>query len=265
LFTPRITSSVLTEALQDSSGRFASLVRSSASLRTPAIGDWDTGEVAAHIAHVTELDCAIARGEGSTVEDHLRLGDSWARMLADDPERNPWVLAERIERSANELRDLLTSADLDREVEWHGGIPISMGALGAGLVNEFQIHGLDVARAIERPWTYPQPHALIAIEGLLSLAPYYLDGERSSGFHATYEVRPRGGESAYVRIDDGDASVHPEPPAPVDCRLSIDPVTYVLVAFGRRSTWGAIGAGKVIAWGRRPWLGLKFASMFIPT
>ena len=262
---PQITHAGLTEALQDVSERFVSLLRSSANVDGPAIGDWTVGDVAAHLAQVTEVDCTIARGGGSPVEDHLRLDDSWARMLADDPERNPWVLAERIERASTELRDLLAAEDLERVVEWHGGVPISIGALGAVLINEFEIHGLDVAQAAGRPWTYPQAHALIAIEGLLSLAPHYLNKQKSAGFRATYEVRPKGGRPAWVRFDDGLVTVHSETPGPVDCRLSIDPVMYALVAFGRRSKWEAIGKGKVVAWGRRPWLGLKFASMFIPT
>jgi uncharacterized protein (TIGR03083 family) len=265
LFTPQITRVRLTDSLRDASNRFVGQLRSTASSQEPAIGDWTTGEVAAHVSHVTEIDCAIARGEGSPVEDHLMLGDSWARMLADDPERNPMELADRIEASGEVLADMLSADDLERVVEWHGGVPISVGALGAVLVNEYEVHGLDIARAIGRPWTYPRPHALLAIDGLLVLAPHYLDRERASDFRASYELRPRGGRPISLTFHDGEVSVGSKPTGRIDCRLTIDPVAYVLVAFGRRSTWEAIAKGQVIAWGRRPWLGFRFASMFIPT
>jgi uncharacterized protein (TIGR03083 family) len=186
-------------------------------------------------------------------------------MLTDDHERDGAVLAGRFERSATEFVELIAAADLDRVVAWHGGVPIPVGALGAVLVNEFEIHGLDVAHATGRPWTYPPAHALMAIEGLLTLSPHYLDQQRSSGFRAAYALRPRGGPPAYVRFDDAVVTVHSEPPGPIDCRLIIDPVAYVLVAFGRRSRWEALGRGQVVAWGRKPWLGLRFASMFLPT
>jgi hypothetical protein len=44
--------------------------------------------------------------------------------------------------------------------------------------------------------------------------------------------------------------------------VSADPVTYLLVGYGRRSPWPAIARGGILAWGRMPWLALRFASLF---
>ena len=47
----------------------------------------------------------------------------------------------------------------------------------------------------------------------------------------------------------------------VDCHLSVDPAAFLLVAWDRMSQWHAIPRGQLLAWGRRPWLGLRFRSL----
>ncbi|WWM27571.1 hypothetical protein QBW33_28165 [Streptomyces sp. B21-104] len=44
--------------------------------------------------------------------------------------------------------------------------------------------------------------------------------------------------------------------------LSIEPVTFLLMALGRCSPTGAMARGRVLAWGRRPWLGPRFPEYF---
>jgi hypothetical protein len=48
----------------------------------------------------------------------------------------------------------------------------------------------------------------------------------------------------------------------VDCVISADPVTYLLVVYGRMPLGRALLRGGMVAWGRRPWLGLCFKSLF---
>jgi hypothetical protein len=49
---------------------------------------------------------------------------------------------------------------------------------------------------------------------------------------------------------------------PVDCVISADPVTFLLVAYGRMPLSRALLHGGILAWGRRPWLGLHFKNLF---
>jgi hypothetical protein len=51
--------------------------------------------------------------------------------------------------------------------------------------------------------------------------------------------------------------------APVDCVISADPVTYLLVCYGRMPLSRALLRGGIIAQGRRPWLGLRFKGLFV--
>jgi hypothetical protein len=44
--------------------------------------------------------------------------------------------------------------------------------------------------------------------------------------------------------------------------ISADPVTYLLVVYGRMPLGRALLRGGILAKGRRPWLGLRFKSLF---
>ena len=90
------------------------------------------------------------------------------------------------------------------------------------------------------------------------MLPRYVDQAAAVGLTATYEVRLRGGPSFQVRFDRGTATVGPPDPGAADCRLTVDPVTFLLVVYGRRSQWSGILRGQLRARGRRPWLGPRF-------
>jgi hypothetical protein len=64
-----------------------------------------------------------------------------------------------------------------------------------------------------------------------------------------------------LHFDDGDLTVEPEPSGRVDCHLSADPVAFMLVGWGRIGQGPAILKGQLLAWGRKPWLGLKLRSL----
>ena len=76
-------------------------------------------------------------------------------------------------------------------------------------------------------------------------------------------ARLRGGPSFQLRFDRGTATVGPPQPEAADCRLTVDPVTFLLMAYWRRSQWPGILRGQLRAWGRRPWLGPRFQRLFV--
>ncbi|PLS75250.1 MAG: hypothetical protein CYG61_08240 [Actinobacteria bacterium] len=96
------------------------------------------------------------------------------------------------------------------------------------------------------------------------MLPLALDPVAARGKRVTYDVRVRGGPQFSVRVADGAATVEPGAPGgTVDCHLSVDPVAFLLVGYGRVSQWGPIAKGAMVAWGRRPWLGLQFKALFV--
>ena len=52
------------------------------------------------------------------------------------------------------------------------------------------------------------------------------------------------------------------PAADADCRISADPSAFLLVNYRRRAPWRYVSTGRIVAWGRRPWLGLGLAGRF---
>ena len=82
----------------------------------------------------------------------------------------------------------------------------------------------------------------------------------------SYELSFRGGGPAVVvRVGDGELAVEPMiSGTPVDCRISADPVAFLLVAYGRIGQLKPILRGQLLAWGRRPWAAVRFGS-FIRT
>jgi hypothetical protein len=128
------------------------------------------------------------------------------------------------------------------------------------LLGEQLIHGLDVARGVGRPWRITRHDALMVIGGVMAMVPDYLDREQAEGLNVSYELRFRGGRRYRLVIADGTASVTGSG-QPVDCWISADPVAFLLVGYGRSGQWGQILRGKIMAGGRKPWLGLTFSRL----
>ena len=89
----------------------------------------------------------------------------------------------------------------------------------------------------------------------------FVKGAKAAGVRATYDIRLRGGDRCYFVFDDGDFTVEEPSPRRVDCHISADPVAMLLVFFARHSQWPAIATGRLMAWGRKPWLGLQLRSL----
>lgn len=71
-----------------------------------------------------------------------------------------------------------------------------------------------------------------------------------------------GGEGLVARFTDGVFSLEPPGAGPVDCVMSVDPVAFLLIGFGRLSLWEAIALGLFTAGGERPDLALGFFNLF---
>ncbi|MCV7234096.1 hypothetical protein BST20_25375 [Mycobacterium branderi] len=128
------------------------------------------------------------------------------------------------------------------------------------LLGEQLVHGLDIARATGRAWTIGRDDALRVVPAALALAPNYLRQSRTRGMHATFELRMRGGGRYRIAVDDGTAVVSAAGEK-ADCVITADPVTFLLIGFGRVSQWPQIIRGRLLAGGRKPWLAAKFGTL----
>jgi hypothetical protein len=248
-------------SLAESSQRWSDLLRSVQDPSRTAIGHWSIRDVGVHTTHIFGLFPELVVGGRSTIKDHLALASEWDAKVKADPENDLGAVADSIDLATKEFINRATPESWADEVWWHGGLRIPVYSLAGILINEAEVHGLDVASAEDRTWEVTREKAIKAIVALLPVLPYFVDRDVSSTFNATFELRLRGGPRVYFTISDGNLSLDTQPRS-VDCHLSVDPVEYLMVGYGRKSRWGPIATGKITAWGRKPLLSMKFPKLF---
>lgn len=233
---------------------------------------WTVAETAAHLVVELRHYAAFAAGEldTRTVLDALptRPGSTPgevnaaanALMLAGFAERDPKVLADLLEEAATDFGAAAGRREPDEPVLTTNGLYMTVPVMAATLLGEQVVHGLDIARARQKPWPIARRDALLIVEGVLVMAPEYVDRRRSAGLRLAYELRFRGGPRYRFAVDDGTAVVTPAD-GRADCRITADPVAFVLMGYGRVGQWGQVLRGRIVAGGRKPWLASKFGSL----
>ncbi|MGH8574629.1 MAG: hypothetical protein ACREX8_18965, partial [Gammaproteobacteria bacterium] len=140
-------------------------------------------------------------------------------------------------------------------------------ALTCNLLNETIMHGYDIAQAAGRKWRIEPTHAAMVVRQFFvpvvqTADPRtFVNAEQAAGLQATYGLRLRGGGRLNWVFDDGSLRVEEPSARRVDCHILADPAAFFMVFWQRQSQWNAIAKGQLIAWGRKPWLGLKFRSL----
>jgi len=256
-------------ALAEAASRVAGLVRTVRNPHAPALGQWNVTELAAHLSHAFDVVPALARRQrDSPIGDLSELAGTNAGLVAEDPERDLGVLADRIEARATAFLSATASASAAEPCPWLvAGTTASMSVLTCHLLNEAVMHGYDIAKADRRPWKIDPIAAALIFEGFILpvfqlLDPRALvDQEKAAGVRVSYGVHLRGAGRFVFLFDDGALTVEAPSSKKVDCHVSAAPAAFLLVAWGRISQWRAIGTGQLLAWGRRPWMGVRMRGM----
>jgi len=272
------------DALRDEVARVTTLLRSIQDPEPHAVGQWNLGEVAMHLSQAWVVIPGLARRDLSGAYEVVPgfvdvAGDSLIRDIGDladttiggvksDPERDLAVLADRIEARAQEYFSDCVGADPDAPRPWlvHG-TTVRQSTFTYHLLNETVLHAYDIAHAAGRPWRIEPAHAAMVLGRFVVPVLQALDahamvnGAKAAGLQATYDVRIRGGDSFYFIFNDGTLEIVEPSSRRVDCHISADPVAFLMVVWARQSQWTAIGKGKLMAWGRKPWLGPQLRSL----
>jgi hypothetical protein len=272
------------DALRDEVAQVTTLLRSIRDPGRHAVGQWNLAEVAMHLSQAWVAVPGLARRDlsrvydvvpslagvagDSMIRDMWDLGDTTALAVRSDPERDPAVLADRIEARAQEYFSECAGADPDAPRAWLvQGATVRLSTLTYHLLNETVMHGCDIAHAAGRPWRIEPAHAAMVLGRFIVPVLQALDsramvnGAKAAGVRATYDLRIRGGDRFHFLFDDGELHIVEPSSRRIDCHLSVDPVAFLLVVWNRQSQWPAIARGKLIPWGRKPWLGPQFRSL----
>jgi len=224
---------------------------------------WTVGELAAHLAQANELMADVAAGRPRRHGDGTPEGIAAANEQALDAfaERRADPLAAMIVTRTEAYLEAVASHPAEETLLTPMG-PMNRVVLGSYLLTHMLGHGFDLARALKRPHMVDRARARLTLPFLLEAMPRVTDAAATAGLDARYAVRLWGGGRFGVTFTDGTATVgHAFPDRP-DCTISIEPVTFLLMALGRCSPAGAMARGRVLAWGRRPWLGPRFPEYF---
>lgn len=268
------------DALRDEVGRVTELLRTVRDPTAPCTGNWTLAETAMHLSQVWLVAPGLARRDLSDIYEVMpglagTAGESLIRDIWElagvtdlgvrsDPERDLAVLADRIEARAEAYFEDCAGRSADERRPWLvEGSSVRLTTLTGHLLNETIVHGYDIARADNRSWRVDPSHAAITLAEFIipvieALDPRALTSAGAAGVRAAYDLRIRGGERFRLVFDDGALSVEHASSSPADCCISADPVAFLMVTWGRRSQWRAIASGRLMAWGRKPWLGPRF-------
>ncbi|MDQ4134514.1 MAG: hypothetical protein M3179_15230 [Actinomycetota bacterium] len=267
-------------ALAEAVLKVTDLLKSVRDPNRPALGQWSIAELAMHLSQAWIAVPALARQDLTALRDYVPglaptaqslIRDLWElecttkAAVTSDPERDLTVLADRIAaRAAEFLQESEAHMALDPRPWLVEGTRVPLAVLTGHLLNETLVHGYDIAKAAARPWRIDPAHAAMVVDGFLipvvrSLPPRTMTHpERAAGVRATFDLRLRGGGRTFWIFDDGELHIEEPSDRPVDCHISADPTAFLLVAWARKSQWSAIAKGQLMAWGRKPWLGLRF-------
>jgi uncharacterized protein (TIGR03083 family) len=232
----------------------------------PATNRWTVTDVAAHIAGNLEVCTAMVRGVPSPAGSIDAIGALNDLVIATLGERDINRLGEHIEAHAAAYLEAISSLDGDPMVPWHAHLHVPASTLAGLSLGETIVHGLDIARATDQAWPVRTEWARTVIGAALPVLPHYLRPDRVADRRMRFEIRLRGSEpmTAHLLIADGQLTVAEGSVADdtVDCYVSADPWTFVRLMYGRSGLGPPLAAGKIVAWGRRPWLGLRLPEYF---
>jgi uncharacterized protein (TIGR03083 family) len=252
-------------ALDLAGERFATLVTGAPdpAVRVRNSPDWTVRDVAAHLATVAVRYADGPERRGAWVHTPLDLPALNQEQVDALGIATVGELAGRLRRDLAALREQIEGYHGEApSFRFHGGEQVRGDVALGILLGELLVHGWDVARTLRRPWPIDPGHAALIVEAIDPILPGWVRPERVQGFGATFELRLRGHASHVWAFRGGRLRTNPPDPGPVDVHVSADPVALLLVLYRRQSQWRHIATGRLLAWGRRPWIAFTLTSRF---
>jgi hypothetical protein len=229
--------------------------------RVPGMS-WTAGELGAHlVTSLGELTKAVGGRpcayDGAVTSDTVATVDQ--DLVSAYPERNLGVLAEQLteqQAAYAQVVEARPGTDLVPAVDPQG----SVNSITSIFVLDYHNHGSQVA-ALGPPWALD----VVDVRGAVAaLVPAIMNHDVAKTFKGRFALRLRGADPLDLSFDRGRYSVG-EPLPRVDCHLVADPVAFLRLTAGEFITQRhAVLTGKLLAYGRKPWLALGLLRVLPP-
>lgn len=238
-----------------------SLVRFAPDVRARAIGEWSVRDVGVHLTHVFDHYREILDGGGAGAQTFDEAARNTQAFMDASPLTAAPDIADELDAGSKRFLERVHRIDGDPIVPYVGGIPVASSCIVAIVLGEILVHGYDIARASGSPWPIDRHGAALTLKGISAVTVHFVDKERAAGFRARYDVGLRGETHLHYVFDDGQLRIEEPSREPVDVHISADPATLLLMGYGRISPVKPALTGKLLAWGRKPWLSMKMATL----
>jgi uncharacterized protein (TIGR03083 family) len=245
--------------------RYAELVQNvrDTSIPIPA-SEWTVRDAAVHLAGSNHRVVRLASGEASTVPtaDKQFLDARARKLIAENPETDGKKLADQIRKGLDRVLAVTAARPGDQPIGYHAGLRLNLAELVSVYLGEYLLHGYDIAAAVGEPWPIDPDYAALGVRGYRACYPAIFNPGAADGLNATYRLDTTGMRPFFVRVAAGTYEQTAEPRS-VDCVVSAEPVTALLVMSGRLSQWAAIALGLLAFSGDRPEIGARFHDLFV--
>jgi uncharacterized protein (TIGR03083 family) len=244
--------------------RFAQLMETVDTSVAIPDSEWTVRDAAAHVAGSTRRMTALAQGDASTVPtvDKQFLDARARKLIAEIPETDGKKLADRMRGALAQLMTETATRSGDQPITFHGGLRLTLAELVSLYLGEYLLHGYDIAVATGSPWPIDPGHAALAVGGFRRCFSGIFNPAAAAGIEATFRLDTAGTDPFFVRISN---ATYEEPAAAgsVDCVITADSVTELLVMSGRLSQWAAVALGRLTFSGQRSEIGPRFNDLFV--
>lgn len=238
-------------------GFAATLRRLDADDRVPGL-DWNVRELGAHVASFPDFYRTLAARSTP-----MPAPSDFAAFAHDImSERAHWPIAELADDVVSGFEEWLDELGGDGSAPIMSWVPHIVSGVGGAALNELLVHRRDIAPLTGEDVVITPDQARAILDGLIPMSAAFVDESVARRCRGTFHIGLRGGSDWTVDVVDGGAVVTQGRPAYADVRTSNEPVAMLLTSLGRQPQWKAAATVKMFAWGRKPWLALRFARLF---
>ncbi|OKA05197.1 hypothetical protein ATP06_0228505 [Amycolatopsis regifaucium] len=250
--------------------RFAELVTGVPDPGAMVTAEWTVADTVAHVAMIAKMYTSLvrpdatplldARGQGQvekTTVDTVSVLNTL--VLGKFSERDIGVLVAGLLADIEEVLRVTEDVDPATPLGWLGDSKVPLAGILAHLVNELQIHGWDIAKALKLPWTIAPGDAALFFDlflvGVLTHDIGHLLDTDEPPRERRIAVAFRSAYTAPVVLvlHRGRVTVE-QPGGPVDARISFDPPALNLMLFHRVGKVRSALSRMIVVSGPRPWL-----------